>query len=261
MILRSTIAPFMKELTQQYTTSRFGMILRSDTWKKKYHTGSAANLQSSEPKTPRVFTLIPKTIIRNLLNLLTVTPFMLDTPSITNLRWLENVLSVATQSDHTFPAIVSLPLSLMENRATYSDLPLPSLAKTRMAANIVSPGMASQVADQGHVALTANIYAPYVARVPTTPNTAPPSEFCPIVTPLISDVWDKALRASGIITLFQDVPYGIRNGFDMGTHSAPSTTYTPLIILLPSLTLKQSCPISTLSSLSAVTLAHSRNLN
>jgi len=217
----------MKELTQQCTTSRFGMISKSDTWKIRYHIGSAANLQTSKPKAPHVLTLIPETIICSLLNILAVTPFAPNTLSMTNLRWSESASSAATQPERTFPAIVSLPPSLMENHATYNDLPLLSPAKTRMATNIVLPGMVSQVADQDHVASTANIYAPYVARVPTMPNTAPPSKFCPIVTPLISDAWEKALRASGIITQFQDIPYGIRNGFDMGTHSAPSTTYTP----------------------------------
>ena len=115
----------------------------------------------------------------------------------------------------------------MENHAIYNDLPPPSLEKTRTAANIVSPGMVSQAVGQDHVVPTASTYVPYAAQVLTTPNTAPLSNFCPIVTPLISDAWEKALRTSGLITQFQDVPHGIRDGFDMGTHSAPLLTYTP----------------------------------
>lgn len=58
-------------------------------------------------------------------------------------------------------------------------------------------------------------------------NTVPLSDFCHIVTPFVSDAWDRALRSSGLLSQFHDVPYSIRNGFDMGTHSAPHKTYTP----------------------------------
>jgi hypothetical protein len=119
------------------------------------------------------------------------------------------------------------PASSMENHAIYIELPLPNLARTRMATSIVSPGMASRAVSRDHVAPTANTYAPYAARAPTILNTVPPSKFCPIVTPFIFDAWDKALCASGLITQFRDVPHGIHNGFDMGTHSAPYRTYNP----------------------------------
>lgn len=58
-------------------------------------------------------------------------------------------------------------------------------------------------------------------------NTAPPSNFCRIITPFVSDAWDKALRSSNLIYQFHDVPHSIRNGFNMGTPSTPHETYTP----------------------------------
>jgi hypothetical protein len=114
----------------------------------------------------------------------------------------------------------------MENHATYSGHPLLNPAKTGTAANTASPGMVSQDVGQDRVAPTANTSAPYADQAPIMPNTAPLHNFCPIVTPLVSDAWNKALHASNLITQFKDIPHGIRNGFDMGTH-APSITYTP----------------------------------
>jgi hypothetical protein len=184
-------------------------------------------LHSSKPKALPVSIHIRATTVHSLPNPLAIIPFVPDTLNTKSPRWLANASSAVIPTDYTSLAIAPpLPLST-GNLAIYNGLPLLSPAKTKMVANIVSPGTVSQVADQDHVALMENTFARCAAPAPIMPSTAPPSDFCPIVTPLVSDAWDKALRMSGLFSRFHDVPYGIRHGFDMGTHSAPLVTYTP----------------------------------
>lgn len=63
--------------------------------------------------------------------------------------------------------------------------------------------------------------------VSTAPRTAPPSDFLPIITPLLPDEWESALKAAGIYDIFADVPAGLRDGFHMGIHRNIFETYTP----------------------------------
>jgi len=72
------------------------------------------------------------------------------------------------------------------------------------------------------------MHAPCADTRPTTPNPASLShEFFPIVTPLIADAWEDALRQANCLHTYIDVPYGLRFGFDMGIHTLPSSTYIP----------------------------------
>jgi hypothetical protein len=160
-------------------------------------------------------------------NLLAVIPFVPDTRSKTKPNLPQNVSSAVTPHAHMHPAIALLPPSPMASHAIYNVPPHPSPAKIKTTDNIVLLGMGLQGASQDPNVPTANIYAPCADQARTTLNTAPLPDICPIVTPFVADAWSKALCASNLFDNFQDVPYGIRNGFNMGVLSIPSKTYTP----------------------------------
>jgi hypothetical protein len=48
-----------------------------------------------------------------------------------------------------------------------------------------------------------------------------------VVTPLQADAWERKLRELDLFNTFQDVPYGIRHGFDLGVRQPILHTYTP----------------------------------
>jgi hypothetical protein len=62
---------------------------------------------------------------------------------------------------------------------------------------------------------------------PTALSHALQSDFLPIVTPLIASEWEHILIQTNLFDNFHHVPAGIRQGFDMGTHSSPTVSYTP----------------------------------
>jgi hypothetical protein len=74
-----------------------------------------------------------------------------------------------------------------------------------------------------------SIGAPFVATkaAVTARKTAPPSDLFPIVTPLLPDKWESALKAVNLNHLFSDVPLGLREGFHMGINSSITKTDTP----------------------------------
>ncbi|KAG6912690.1 hypothetical protein DXG01_012830, partial [Tephrocybe rancida] len=57
-------------------------------------------------------------------------------------------------------------------------------------------GMGTRDVSKVTVAPTVSTGARYVAEKPTVPNSATPSEFLPIVTPLIADAWELHLKAA-----------------------------------------------------------------
>ncbi|KAG6913824.1 hypothetical protein DXG01_004077, partial [Tephrocybe rancida] len=57
-------------------------------------------------------------------------------------------------------------------------------------------GMGTRDVSKATVALTVFTGACYVAEKPTVPNFATPSEFLPIVTPLIADTWELHLKVA-----------------------------------------------------------------
>ncbi|KAJ7073672.1 hypothetical protein C8F01DRAFT_1241971 [Mycena amicta] len=58
-------------------------------------------------------------------------------------------------------------------------------------------------------------------------RTAPPSEFRPIVTPLLPDWIEADLVRTNLIHIYHDIPIGLREGFDMGINTIITKTYTP----------------------------------
>lgn len=69
--------------------------------------------------------------------------------------------------------------------------------------------------------------AHYVGEIITIPNHAATSDLLTIVTPLRADAWEHHLRSTNLYHLFTDIPFNIRNGFDMGVSSTINKTFTP----------------------------------
>lgn len=104
-----------------------------------------------------------------------------------------------------------------------------ALAKTRTVSPTVSHSTVTLVAPGVLTAPRESTGVRYVvpkaAYIP--PRTAHLSNLFPIVTPLLPDKWEAALKAANLYHLFSDVPVGLREGFHMGIHSTVSETYTP----------------------------------
>lgn len=68
-----------------------------------------------------------------------------------------------------------------------------------------------------------------VDRASIMPKPTFPPDVFPIVTPLLADKWEEALRACGpsVWSRFSDIPRGLRNGFRLGVHSRISSTFMP----------------------------------
>ncbi|KAF8875634.1 hypothetical protein BD779DRAFT_1678146 [Infundibulicybe gibba] len=63
-------------------------------------------------------------------------------------------------------------------------------------------------------------------------GTCPRHELFPIVTPLRFDRWASVLQEAGLLSLYSDVPAGIRDGFRCGA-TLPSLLFLLLPMLAP----------------------------
>ena len=80
-----------------------------------------------------------------------------------------------------------------------------------------------------HLVAMVNTFAFYAVQAPMRLNNAEPShDLLPMITLFIPDEWERMLNNITPFNKFSDVPIGIRFGFDMGIHSPPLETYTPL---------------------------------
>jgi hypothetical protein len=138
-----------------------------------------------------------------------------------------DVSSVATQPALIHPNTVIQTHSLTAIHATFAKPALPNHAVTKITKATAIPGMVNEDVVTKPTAHAANIYAPSAAPIPTAHNPALPLDFFPIITPFIANAWEKYLQESNLLSSFSTIPFGIRNGFDMGVYSTPTYTYIP----------------------------------
>jgi hypothetical protein len=119
-----------------------------------------------------------------------------------------------------------LPASTVP-RVFYKNIRQTTVGATRTDGSFVSLGTDQTDARMRNPVKKGSTYAHYAVPHPTTPNYALQSDFLPIVTPLIASGWEYILIKTNLFDKFQHVPAGIRQGFDMGTHSLPTVSYIP----------------------------------
>ncbi|PPQ94515.1 hypothetical protein CVT25_014169 [Psilocybe cyanescens] len=117
----------------------------------------------------------------------------------------------------------------MEIRATSKETQ-PVIPPGEIKTEKVTAGLGTEIMDAEvevhRTANTATISA-HFADLPSTMLSPADCNFLPIVTPLVANAWESLLRHEKLFNTFSDVPFSIRNGFDMGIQTNPSTTYTP----------------------------------
>ncbi|CAE7121611.1 unnamed protein product [Rhizoctonia solani] len=81
----------------------------------------------------------------------------------------------------------------------------------------------AKLSESGVMQINDSISAPCAVSLPTMPSAAPldPRR---VITPLIPDQWEHAIREAGIWDKFLDVPLGLRIGFRLGTSSSLTST-------------------------------------
>ncbi|PPQ82671.1 hypothetical protein CVT25_009446 [Psilocybe cyanescens] len=117
----------------------------------------------------------------------------------------------------------------MEIRATSKETQ-PVIPPGEIKMEKVTAGLGTEIMDaEVEVHRTANMatISAHFADLPSTMLSPADCNFLPIVTPLVANAWESLLRHKKLFNTFSDVPFSIRNGFDMGIQTNPSTTYTP----------------------------------
>ncbi|KAF9032022.1 hypothetical protein BJ165DRAFT_1410947, partial [Panaeolus papilionaceus] len=164
--------------------------------------------------------------------------FILSTikSSTSNLATIETLGAPPT---HVTPTPTTFPTLRVKTTAFGTTkipkpIKLPLFHETQTATSTVTPGTGNISAVQTWIIAPSDTPVPYAALKSTTPSAAtlsslsPTHSLFPIVTPLIADAWEEALRLANSLDEFSDIPFGIRHGFDMGTTSAlPSISYIP----------------------------------
>jgi len=93
----------------------------------------------------------------------------------------------------------------------------------------VSPSTSALPAANGALPATTVTPAPYAATFPMVAQSALADPIFPIVTKLKADAWELALANAGILSEFNDIPVGLRQGFFCGleNYSLACTSVPP----------------------------------
>jgi hypothetical protein len=126
------------------------------------------------------------------------------------------------QTHHTPPNVTSA-VELTTIRNTKAQPP-DWLSTTKASGSInsletkrfVSLSTSAQQAVSEAPPVPTTIHAPCVAISLTAAQSVPPNTPFPIVTKLKADAWETALRDAGILSLYSDIPAGLREGFLCG---------------------------------------------
>jgi hypothetical protein len=150
-------------------------------------------------------------------------------PFVTNMttQKVVDASSAAIAQENISPEIVQLPPTPMDHPALSNDTLQITVDETRKDGFSASLGMDPTTVQTKNPAQRESICVHCAVPHPTTRNYARPSEFLPIITPLIASEWEDILIQNNLYDKFKHIPTGILHGFDMGTYSFPTVSYTP----------------------------------
>jgi hypothetical protein len=116
-------------------------------------------------------------------------------------------------------------LSLSRTRSTHRIGPAPVAASTTTSVPAGEPPLHARTVTSA-ASVVQEAMQPMDAPVLNRPVLSP-LDPCKVVTPLQADAWERELCEIDLFNTFQDVPYGIRYGFDLGVWQPILHTYTP----------------------------------